>query len=176
MVARIRRRLVIDTNVVRAAGGKAASLPTSKQCRDFLDAVLTICHGMALSEELYAEWRRHQSRFACNWRRSMLGHRKFAYMRDASNDRLRDAVASLPLTEKEREVILKDVHLVEAAMASDRVVVSCDKAARSTFRKAAGHIPALREIMWVNPTEDHDNVLRWLSEGAERRHEFLLGC
>jgi len=175
VVARIRTRLVIDTDVVRAAGGKAAAFPTSKECRDFLEAVLTICHGMALSRELYAEWRRHQSRFAYKWRLSMLGHRKLAYMGDASNEGFRDAIASLPLTEKEREVILKDLHLVEAAMASDRVVVSRDEEARSSFRKAACHIPELRDIMWVNPTEDPGSVLRWLSEGAERRTDFLLG-
>jgi hypothetical protein len=166
---------VIDADVVRAAGGKEATHPTSQHCRDFLDAVLTICHGMALSQPLYQEWRTHESGFARGWRRSMLGHRKFTNVGDVMKADLRSAIVSLPLTEREVAAALKDVHLVEAALAADRVVVSCDKEASSILRKAARHIPALRDIMWVNPTEDHDHILRWLSAGAGRRDEFLLG-
>lgn len=175
MATRIRAKLVIDADVVRAAGGEEATFPTSKHCRDFLDAVLNICHGMALSQPLYREWRAHESGFARGWRRFMLGRRKFTYVEDVTKPELRDAIASLPLTENEVAAALKDVHLVEAALASDRVVVSCDREARSILRKAARHVPQLRDIMWVNPTEDPDRVIHWLSQGAGRQAEFLLG-
>ncbi len=175
MATRIRAKLVIDADVVRAAGGEEATFPTSKHCRDFLDAVVTICHGMALSRPLYREWRAHESGFARGWRRSMLGHKKQAILGDVPNADLRDSVASSATTERERQVLLKDMHLVEAAIVADRVVVSCDNEARGAFRNAAHRVPELRDIMWVNPTEDPERVLRWLSQGAGREAEFLLG-
>jgi len=46
------KRLVIDADVARAAGGKDAKYPKPKHCRDFLEAVRVICHRGAI---LYAD-------------------------------------------------------------------------------------------------------------------------
>jgi hypothetical protein len=37
------RRLVIDASVAHAAGDSKATVPIAKNCRDFLEAVLSIC-------------------------------------------------------------------------------------------------------------------------------------
>jgi len=63
-VAKVRSRvLVIDASIARAAGDVSMH-PTSRNCRDFLQAVLDTCHRMALTTPIKEEWNRHQSRFA----------------------------------------------------------------------------------------------------------------
>jgi hypothetical protein len=61
------RRLVIDADVARSAGGEQATHPRSKHCRDFPRAVLEICHRLVLTPLTGDEWKRHRSRFAATW-------------------------------------------------------------------------------------------------------------
>lgn len=49
MAAKVSKLLVIDTSVVGAAGGPDATYPTSVHCRDFLQAVLDICHRVVIT-------------------------------------------------------------------------------------------------------------------------------
>ena len=56
MARRTSRRLVIDASVVHAAGPEGATFPTSKNCRDFLKAVLTICHNVVMTPEIGKEF------------------------------------------------------------------------------------------------------------------------
>jgi len=67
--------LVIDASVARAAGDVSMN-PTSRNCREFLQTVLQICHRMALTAPIQEEWNRHQSRFARDWRTSMVARKK----------------------------------------------------------------------------------------------------
>jgi len=175
VAVRIRRRLVIDSDVMRAAGREGTISPVARECRLFLEAVLSICHGMALSGELYEEWRRHLSAYAREWRISMVGRKKLAYVGDVSRQEFRHAISSAAATERQRRVMLKDDLLIEAAIAADRIVISCDNEARDLFGSAVNRIPNLCDIAWVNPTEHHDNVLQWLQEGAKPRPDLLLG-
>ena len=48
--------------------------------------------------------------------------------------------------------MLKDCHLIEAARATDRNVVSIDETVRQYFHTAARSVGPLREVRWVNPT------------------------
>jgi hypothetical protein len=52
LVAKVRSRvLVIDASIARAAGD-ASQHPTAQNCCDFLQAVLDLCHRMALTEPI----------------------------------------------------------------------------------------------------------------------------
>jgi hypothetical protein len=65
---------------------------------------------------------------------------------------------------------LKDVHLIEAALAADKIVVSLDDQARALF-----DVGELRTILWVNPVRHHPDCLAWLDEGAEPDERWRLG-
>ncbi len=62
------KRLVIDSDVARSAGTKED--PISQSCREVLQAVLSICHKVVLTEDIFAEWKRHRSNFTFVWLKS----------------------------------------------------------------------------------------------------------
>jgi hypothetical protein len=118
------RRLVIDASVAMAAGGVDATDATSKSCRDFLQAVLTICHRAVFPPQLIEEWKKHASRFAQNWQVAMERHRKLDWIEPEFDDELREAIAEMAASEKEKAEMEKDAFLLEAAQATpDRIVV-----------------------------------------------------
>lgn len=74
------------------------------------------------------------------------------------------------LTDAERESLLKDVHLIEAALAADKIVVSLDDEARALF-----DVGELGTVLWINPVRYYPDCLTWLAEGAEPDNRWLLG-
>ena len=83
------------------------------------------------------------------------------------------------LTENQRSQVKKDIHLIEAALATDKIVVSLDdKTARRFFTQAAHEIEELRElkaIAWINPDKPEETPIAWLKGGANPEPERLLG-
>jgi hypothetical protein len=69
----------------------------------------------------------------------------------------------------ERDAILKDVHLIEAALRADRIVASLDDTARAMF-----HIAELNVITWVNPVSETTRIRAWLEAGAPPVEEWKL--
>jgi hypothetical protein len=77
-----------------------------------------------------------------------------------------------------RTAVLKDRHLVEAALAAARVVVSLDENARSLFRACAAvrELSVLRPIVWVNPAFVSEEGLHWLAVGAPAERRRMLSA
>jgi hypothetical protein len=173
------KRLVIDASVAQASGGEDARHPTARNCRDFLQSVLTICHRAVFSRAMQEEWNKHQSAFARKWRKSMVARGKFIAVRQVERQDIRHMVESSNESERCKQATLKDCHLVEAALATDCNVISLDDSARDLFSSASGHIPELRNILWVNPSNDLQNSLSWLKNGALNdeggTHHWQLG-
>jgi hypothetical protein len=165
MADRVSKRLVIDADVARACGGKDAVHPVSKRCRDFLSAVLKVCHRLVMTHDIYVEWERHMSRFARTWRYSMFAKKKVVRLTNPGSQGLRGKMGTLQVDGARRETLLKDVHLLEAALSTDMIVVSGDNAVRSLFKDAAKSVAEIRRIVWVNPAEE-SNPCAWLEDGA----------
>ena len=123
-------RLVVDASVAQAAGGASATAQVSKACRDTLQAILQICHRMVLTREMQQEWNKHQSGFARTWRVSMVARKKFESASDKRED-LWNLIAQLTPREQDIDIMKKDFHLIEAALATDLRVLSLDQEARS---------------------------------------------
>jgi hypothetical protein len=64
----------------------------------------------------------------------------------------------------------KDLHLVEAALVTDRIVISLDETARAELS-----VPAAAEVMWVHPVDKGGHVVYWLNKGAEPIDAWKLG-
>ena len=77
--------------------------------------------------------------------------------------------------DKEREVMVKDLRLVEAAIATDRTVISLDDKVRQCFAKVAVDVDLLKDIIWVNPGKIAEKPLDRLQNGAEPQIERSLG-
>ena len=141
------RVLVIDTCVVRSAG--ETNHPVSSACRNYLKAVLDICHHVALSERISEEWRRHQSGYARKWRCAMYARKKV--------DDVGSVNTELDLQNfgpRQQKAIAKDLFLLEAALAADKEIVSCDQALHDALGSTAPGMHLRDRITWRNPVTD----------------------
>jgi hypothetical protein len=170
------RRLVIDASVARRAGiGPKAQAADKKYCRAFLRAVVTICHHVAMTDEVLEEWKKHERDFARKWRVGMVARRKQRRGQPSVDNARSKAILATAKSQKQADAMEKDLRLIEAALSSDRIVVSCDKKARKLFSQAALTVPALRRIVWINPTTEPTQAIDWLQRGAPAESGLMLG-
>jgi hypothetical protein len=82
------------------------------------------------------------------------------------------------ITDNQRLEVKKDIHLIEASLATDKIVVSLDdNTARRFFTQAAKEVEELCElkaIAWVNPDKLEEDSINWLKSGANLDAERLL--
>jgi hypothetical protein len=151
-------------------------------CRDFLEGVLNICHQVVMTSEIRDEWDKHQSRFALEWRKSMVAKRKLIPLKNLPfNQMLWKDLENSATTDKHRQQIVKDICLLEAALATDKIVISLDdNTARTYFSQAAQQIlflkDSLKDIVWVNPDHiEQEQPILWLEQGAPYEENRTLG-
>lgn len=166
------KRLVIDASIARASG--EGEHPTAKNCRDFLLTVRKQGHFAVMTPEIEDEWNTHQSKFTYRWRRSMYASRKCCKLPTCDDAILRDKIAKCEALEGAIEAMLKDAHLLEAALATDNIVFALDDVARGHFRKAAARVGQIRLIAWMNPDKDSD-CQTWLTGELDSDEIYKLG-
>ncbi len=161
------KQLVIDTDVAQASGSEDATHPRAKHCRVFLQEVLSLGHSVVMTPEISNEWKRHRSGFARRWRVSMDARKKVYRINPPANEELRDKIEETAGHENEIEVMQKDFHLLEAALATDQTVISLDETVRGLFARATQNVGEIRDIVWVNPDRtEEEEPLVWLQNGA----------
>lgn len=104
----------------------------------------------------------------------MVSRKKLFVSREELAD-VRYGIENGPWSKGQRQILMKDIHLIEAALSSDRVVISLDEKARSLFREAAAGIKILADVVWVNPDGAEDHCLSWLKAGAWPDVNLQLG-
>lgn len=161
------RNLVIDASVARASGGSEAIHPISAAARDFLQAVLTICHKAVMTPAILAEWNQHQSSFARKWRRSMVARKKLMPLNVEERQDLRQQIELDNIGRKQKDAMIKDCHLIEAAISTDKQIVSLDDTARKLFVGLSGSVAEIQDVQWVNPVSNAVQVMTWLEAGQD---------
>ena len=159
------RRIVVDTDV--ASSASLTDYPRSAACRRVLETILTVCHKVVLTPAQDAEWRNHRSRYTLGWLRQMAARGKWYRLPVEPNTGLVNRVDALPDDGTvDRVQMLKDVHLVEAAMATDGLVLSMDD---KMYRRLNRHYTAIglnKNVAWMNPEAPNEACCRWLERGA----------
>ena len=167
MRARNSKRLVIDADVAQASGDEDATDPRAINCRDFLTEVMTQNHKIVMTRKINDEWKRHQSRFALEWRASMDARRRVDRIDPLEYDELQDKVTNTVDNENEIEVMQKDIHLLEAALKTDKTVISLDQTVRQLFATVSQRVGEIRDIIWVNQDRtSEEQPITWLQNGA----------
>lgn len=146
-----RKLLVIDASVLRASGGADAEHPTATQCRDFLIAVLEICHHVIVSGRTLDEWKTHASKFARTWWVSMEARRKVERVEDSVDEEVRRPLERATLTARQRAAIEKDLHLIEDALRAHKIIVGIDLRLMEYVEQAGERARKLRTIRFVDP-------------------------
>jgi hypothetical protein len=174
-VAKVRSRvLVIDASIARAAGD-VSTHPTSRHCREFLEAVLKLCHRLAMTGPIREEWKKHQSRFARRWQTAMMARRKIALVEVAEHHSLEKRITRVEADEALAAIMEKDRRLIEAALATDERVISLDDRMRKHLRDHVAKLTELRSICWVNPCTPEEEAVAWLEAGAPADRSRTLG-
>lgn len=161
------KRLVIDADVARAAGSEEATAPRAKDCRDFLQEVKLQNHRLVMTREISEEWKNHRSRFARGWLVSMYASRSVERVNPSPNNTLRNKITTTTSNQAAINAMEKDYHLLEAALATDKTIISLDETSRNLFKRAAQQVGDIRNIIWVNPEKTgEEGPITWLQQGA----------
>ncbi len=174
MASRRSWSIVVDATIARAAGGKDAVFPQSKHCRDFLREMLEICHKTVMTEQIFEEWKKHESRFARTWRTGMIARSKLVNLGDVSDVDMKNEIDDLAVSQKDCAAMKKDALLIAAALETDGLVASTDDTARKLFSQACKNIARLAPVIWVNPATDYVAVSQWMRRGAKNSRGLRL--
>ena len=165
MRARDSKRLVIDTDVAQASGGEDAIDSRAINCRDFLSEVRSLNYRVVMTKEISDEWKRHRFGFAFEWRVSMYARRRVDSIDPPEDQTLHNKITTT--IKDEIEVIEKDFHLLNAALATDQKIISCEKQIRKLFARASKQVGEIQGIVWVNPERIvEEQPIEWLKNGA----------
>lgn len=128
--------LVVDTcTLLRAAEPSAEG----DACRDVLDAILTVCHKVAVPQAILTEYRANiyptgkvasRLKYVSEWLVAMFNRSKVKQIQSPQCDNLRRALGKVQKQKLAGE-LWGDLKIVEAALAADSIVISVDKAATS---------------------------------------------
>jgi len=131
---------------------------------------------MVMTPRIQQEWNENQSGFARRWRASMVARKKVVFLDDPMRGSLRAEIDRQALNRRDFEEILNDVHLIEAALATDSIVISADQEARRLFSSMAQKgVGELRPVVWVNPGVPEETGIEWLRAGAQPDRPRQLG-
>ncbi len=168
MRAKSLKRLVVNASVARAAGGVDATDSVSINCTEFLETFRDeSSHHVVMTFELSEEWDENQSNFAAEWLGNMIATRRFHYIELTQNRALYDEIEATAVEEKDINAMLKDFHLLGAALATDQIIVSLDETIRGLFKRASQQVGEIRYIIWVNPDRTaEEQPIIWLQNGA----------
>jgi len=167
--------LVIDTDIASAATDRVTIDPRTEDCRKLLEAITDTKHRVVRTEAIRREWDKHQSLFTRRWLSSMFARKLVCKVDAPANDQLHRDIERYALSEKKRDAMLKDTHLIEAALQADKIVISMDETVRHCFGEIARQIRPLESIAWGNPCISDEMVIDWLQRGAPLEKERLLG-
>lgn len=158
------RRLVVDTNVARSAS--ESQHPISDACRQVLETIQAEQHRVVLSATQYKEWQKHKSSFSRKWLLQMISKKLFESLSPEPDSGLTDRVYKLDCTERAQAEMLKDVHLLENALATDDAVISQETNVFNLFCTYAEGLEIPRPVAWVHPVDSAPACVKWLQGGA----------
>lgn len=174
MIKKKSKILVIDASIARAAGQRDSVNPIAMATRDILNNILNICHKIAMDNNIRKEWDNHQSLFARKWLATMKAKKKMIVCKEIQSDKLASDI-SKRITGKKENIVQKDLHLIEAALATDKIIISLDNKTKDILSEISANIQALRSICWVNPISVNTvKVISWLENGAKSDGEWNL--
>lgn len=163
---------MVDASVARAAGGTEAKAQVARACRDALHAMRDAGLGLYLSPQIRGEWDTHMSRFARTWLLSMTARKRVERGTPPPHAAIRRALRRKQRDGSTLAAVEKDLPLIDAALASERRVLSLDDRAQRQFAALARTVRALREVHWAGPHQD--GCVEWIRGGAQNDHRWHL--
>lgn len=167
--------IVVDCSIAQAAGSVESEHPCGIRCRDFLMKLRGRNHRLAWSNKIAEEWNKHRSKFATEW---LFAMHRLDNVRDVQSSlQLTEAIVDSELDQGIKDALIKDSHLVEVALETDKRIGSLDDKARSYFSILSQSVQAIGDILWTNPVNEHEEATKWLEVGApDQPNRRLKNC
>ena len=103
----------------------------------------------------------------------MYARRRIVSVNPADTAPLETRIAIHPqATSASRSAIVKDLHVIAAALAADRIVLSADDALLAAIRPL--ELDPLRDLVWANPVKARNEVVGFLGATIPAPAEWLL--
>lgn len=163
-------KLVIDASVGHSSD--------EKKCKDVLETVLKHRYHVVMSYGLWKEWKRHRGVYAKLWFKTMIDHKRLHTLDIRPNDIFRDGIFAFPDVKRDpaiKDIITKDLHLIETALETDKTIISLDNQVRGHYKRASSSVECLKVIVWVNPKDPGEDAVYWLEYGAKPDDFRMLG-
>jgi len=138
--------LIVDADIARSSGMREH--PVSRNSRESLEFIIENDLKIAMCRELLNEWNKHKSIFARTWLSSMYAKKKVVPIKPLS--KAIEKINNSEITSKEHSIASKDAHLIDAALHTDKVILSNDDNARKVFCKISEKHKDLQSIRWFN--------------------------
>ncbi|NQS98033.1 MAG: hypothetical protein HQ591_06235 [candidate division Zixibacteria bacterium] len=174
-----KRRIVVDADVLMMASDMSPAI-NCVNCVRFLRKILDICHMIVAGGKISQEYLDHNTVYSRIWLSDMASQEKVKnYAFSTSLENMSNEIKSLDIfSPEEIPNIEKDLHLIQAALSTDGIVVSVDGKARRKFaivsRSEFTLAAEIGDIVWINPTNEGENLMQWLESGAPKDNARML--
>lgn len=161
---------VVDADIARSSG--ETEHPVSSGSRKVLEFISSGGHNLALCPTLRGEWKKHRSAFATRWMAAMVARKKVLFINPSTE--ILDYIESEEADGKEKDIALKDAHLLDAAREVDKIVASNDDRARNAFCNISERKKIISEIIWLHAVRDNECISSGILLGAFIPDKYYL--
>lgn len=152
----VSRNLVVDASIMHSSGITERQI--SRASREALDTILRICHHVVITDDIREEWKRHTSGYSQTWHVAMESRNKVNNLDAVDAGELSKAIAESSMDFSDRKLVEKDAHIINAALSSDKVIVTYDDQLKKTMEKYGPLASISARIIWVNPVKDGPSI------------------
>lgn len=161
-----RRYLIIDANIARSYADPARN-EVAIACLLLLESVGSRASviDVLVTGDLIEEWRRHASNKFKSWWAKMETRNRVRRVADKRLADYRSAIDSI-VEDGVRDAMLKDAHIVEAAVWNHVPVASRDGRQLRYVKALAADYEVLRKVQWFDPVVD-EGWKDWIESGCQ---------
>lgn len=154
--------LIIDADIARSAS--STEHPVSSSGRKVLEVIMASKHTICFCPKLLEEWKKHRSGFTAKWLVSMYAKRKVTHK--DNNHIIEDIISKIDDHTKNKEIALKDVHLIDSSLVNSKIIFSNDDNARKAFIYFSSNVGQIKNITWLNSITDNEVICETIKLGS----------
>lgn len=162
---------IVDACVLKGAG--TSDVIDSIRCRGAIDAVRVHKHVLLVDPKLWDEWRVHLTRYSASWLTDIISREQlvFVTLSDRHRHGLTAAIYTLPVAQQ--PAALKDLHILQAAVEHNALVISNEQVCRRAYVSCGSSYPPIQGVYWVSPLMCAD-LPHWLAQRGPPNAGWLL--
>lgn len=123
--------------------------------------------------DIKKQWDLVKSKIANQFLSTMATRNRIENLKSITNN-IKLQFQNLTCPQNIRVPLERDIHLIEAALDVDKIVISKDKKARLKFCIISDELEDIKVIMWADPTMTEDSAIIWLENSMPKDNNKFL--